>query len=80
MEETTVQTPGSPWKNVAYRSTFEEADAIRNDTLLEEGMQAKVKFMPSMGKFAVKVRRDPLLVAKEQLVTKNKKKRNKKNA
>lgn len=80
MEETTVQTPGAPWKNVAYKATFEEADEVRNSRLQEEGIQAKVKFMPSMGKFAVKVRRDPFLVLQEQLVTKKNKKRKKKNA
>lgn len=77
MEETTVQTPGSPWKNIALRPTFEEADAIRNEKLQEEGMQCKVKWLSSMDRFAVKARRDPLLEAKEKLVRKNKKKHKK---
>jgi len=77
MEETEVQTPGKPWKNAAYRATFEEADAIRNERLQEEGTQAKVKWMPSMNQFAVKVRRDPIVEATEKLVMKKNKKRKK---
>ena len=78
MEEQEDQVPGASWKNVAYRMTFEEADAVRVEKLLEEGMQAKVKWMPSMDKFAVKARRDPLVVATEKLARKNNKKGNKK--
>ena len=77
MEEVEVQIPGKAWKNSAFKETFEEADTIRVERLLEKGTEAKVKWMPSMNKFVVKVRVDPIVASTEKLIKKNKKKRKK---
>ncbi len=78
-----------PWKNESFHDTFESADAIRSKLLriwkenpIYEGMQAKIKWMPSKSKFAVKIRMDPNLT-KDEIIKEKKngksRKRNKKN-
>lgn len=61
MEEA-IQTPGAPWDIYKFADTFSIADAIRNEKLEEEGMQAKVHWLPSVERFVVKTRKDPNLV------------------
>lgn len=67
-----------PWKNTATKKTFAEADMVRNEILEDETMQAKVKRYVDEGteKFVVKSRKNPALIAEEDLV--NGKKRNRK--
>jgi len=72
-----VQKQGKTWKNSAYKATFEEADAIRIERLLEPGTEAKVKWLESENRFVVKVRRDPIIEASEKLFGGNAKKKGK---
>lgn len=69
-EEETVQVEGAPWRNLPFLKTFEEADALRNKKLLEEGTQAKVKRL-SHNRFVVRVRQDPTIIQEKK--TKKKK-------
>ena len=64
-EEEVTHTQGSPWKNLPALKTFEEADALRNDKLLEEGTQAKVKRL-SPTQFVVRVRQDPSFIQEKK--------------
>jgi len=87
--EPTTTAPGPPWKNESTHPTFEEADSIRQKLLRiwskdpkHEGMQVKVKFMPSKHKFVVKTRLHPDFVEKKEKNNKKdgkNRKRNKKN-
>ena len=77
-----------PWKNESFHVSFEEADSIRNKLLRiwesdkkHEGMQVKIKFMPSKNKFAVKTRLHPdFETKKEEKKSGKNRKRNKKNS
>ena len=80
--------PNKPWKNESFHPTFEEADSIRSKLLRiwkedkkYEGMQAKVKWMPSKNRFVVKTRLHPdFEVKKEEKKRGKSRKRNKKNS
>ena len=88
-EESTPTHLGKKWKNDSFHATFEQADAIRQkllriwvDNPVHEGMEVKVKYMPSRARFVVKTRRHPDFDAKPQKETKKNgkgKRRNKKN-
>ncbi|HAI44898.1 MAG TPA: hypothetical protein DCM40_45850 [Maribacter sp.] len=88
-EESTPTHLGKKWKNDSFHSTFEQADAIRQkllriwvDNPVHEGMEVKVKYMPSRNRFVVKTRRHPDFDPKPQRETKKNgkgKRRNKKN-
>jgi hypothetical protein len=67
-----------PWKNTATKKTFAEADVVRNEILEDETMQAKVKRYVDEGveRFVVKSRKNPAIIAEENLV--KDKKRNRK--
>ena len=77
-----------PWKNESFHTTFEEADSIRNKLLRiwesdkkHEGMQIKVRWLPSKNKFVVKTRLHPdFEVKKEEKKSGKSRKRNKKNS
>ena len=77
-----------PWKNESFHISFEEADSIRNKLLRiwesdkkDEGMQVKIKFMPSKNKFVVKTRLHPdFETKKEEKKSGKNRKRNKKNS
>ena len=77
-----------PWKNQSFHNTFEEADLIRNKLInvwkedkKQEGMQAKVKWMPSKNKFVVKTRLHPDFEPKKEEKKHGKnRKRNKKDS
>ena len=77
-----------PWKNESSHTTFEEADSIRSKLLRiwkedkkHEGMQVKIKYMPSKNKFVVKTRLHPdFEVKKEEKKRGKNRKRNKKNS
>ena len=73
-----------PWKNESFHSVYEEADQKRNklvslwkDNPSHEGMQAKVKYLPSRNSFVVKTRLHPdfqnKLKSKKKNVKSNKK-------
>ena len=77
-----------PWKDESFHETFESADAIRqkliriweNDSK-HEGMQVKIKWMPSKKRFAVKTRLHPdFQPNKEEKKSGKSRKRNKKNS
>ena len=81
--------PNKPWKNESFHITFEEADSIRNKLLRiwesdkkHEGMQVKIKYMPSKNKFVVKTRLHPdfEIKKKEKKKSGKNRKRNKKNS
>ena len=67
-----------PWKNTVTKKTFAEVDAIRNEILEDDTMQAKVKRYVDEGveRFVVKSRKNPAIIAEENLV--KDKKRNRK--
>jgi len=77
-----------PWKNESIHNTFQEADNIRNKLLTiwadnpsHEGMQVKIKFMPSKNGFVVKTRLHPDFEPKKEKKKSGKsKRRNKKNS
>mgnify|MGYP003655722863 CR=1 FL=1 len=78
-----------PWKNESFHITFEEADSIRSKLLRtwksdpkHEGMQVKIKFMPSKDKFVVKTRLHPdfEIKKKEKKKSGKNRKRNKKDS
>ena len=77
-----------PWKYESFHVTFEEADSIRNKLLRiwkedkkHEGMQVKIKYMPSKNKFVVKTRLHPDFEAKKEEKKRGKnRKRNKKDS
>ncbi len=77
-----------PWHNESFHTTFEEADSIRNKLIRiwkedtkHEGMQVKVKWMPSKNKFVVKTRLHPdFEPKKEEKKSGKSRKRNKKNS
>lgn len=71
-KEETIKN-GAPWSNFASRKNFEDADKLRNEKLQEEGLQVKIKYLPSMKRFVVKVRQDPAFLLSEKLVKKSKK-------
>lgn len=68
---------GQPWKVVKLCDDFETADLLRKNLLADskDGLQAKVKFLPSTGKFVVKSRKPQLPEILE--TNKNSKKNNK---
>ena len=76
------------WKNESFHETFEAADAIRNKLIRiwnndskHEGMQIKIKWMPSKNRFAVKTRLHPDIETKKEKKKSGKsRKRNKKNS
>ena len=76
-----------PWINESFHITFEEADSIRSKLLRiwkedkkHEGMQVKIKYMPSMNKFVVKTRLHPDFEPKKENKKHGKnRKRNKKD-
>ena len=80
--------PNKLWKNKSFHLTFEEANFIRNKLIKiwkedkkHEGMQVKVKWMPSKNKFVVKTRLHPdIEVGKEEKKRGKNHKRNKKNS
>ena len=77
-----------PWNNESWHVSFEEADAIRSKLLRiwkqdpkYEGMQAKVRWMPSKNKFVVKTRVHPdFELKKEEKKSGKSRKRNKKDS
>jgi len=77
-----------PWKNESFHTSFEEADSIRYKLLRiwesdkkHEGMQIKVRWLPSKNKFVVKTRLHPdFEVKKEEKKSGKSRKRNKKNS
>lgn len=71
---------GHPWKNYVTKKTFLEADAIRNEILEDNTMQAKVRRYVEDGieRFVVKSRKNPALIAEESLVTDKKRNRKQK--
>jgi len=71
-EEKVTQKPGKSWKSIVYRSTYAEADKFRNEKLKEKDLDVKVKFMPSMDKFAVKTRKKAIVESETELVKDNK--------
>ena len=79
---------GKPWNNESYHSTFEEADSVRSKLKRiwesshdHEGMQIKVRFLPSKNKFVVKTRLHPdFEIKKEKKKSGKNRKRNKKNS
>jgi len=73
-EEENVQVEGAPWSNLLAFKTFEEADAIRKEQLLEEGTQAKVKCV-SLTRFVVRVRQDLTIIQEKKTKKKTKKKK-----
>ena len=81
-------TPNKPWKNESFHTTFEEADYIRSKLLRmwaadtkHEGMQVKVRWLPSKNKFVVKTRLHPDFEPKKEEKKRGKsRKRNKKNS
>ena len=81
---------GKKWKNESFHHTFDQADAIRQKLIriwatnqAHEGMEVKVKFLPSKQKFVVKTRRHPSFDKKPEKKEEKKigksKQRNKKN-
>jgi hypothetical protein len=80
--------PSKPWKNESFHITYEEADSIRNklnriwkEDPKYEGMQVKVKWLPSKNKFVVKTRLHPDFEPKKEKKKSGKsRKRNKKNS
>jgi len=77
---------GKPWKNESFHKTYEEADLARSILLEDweeskkEGMQTKIKFMPSRSRFVVKTRLHPDFQIKEEKKHGKNKRRNKKNS
>ena len=77
-----------PWKNESFHASFEEADSIRNklyriwkEDSKYEGMQVKVRWLPSKNKFVVKTRLHPDFEPKKEEKKRGKsRKRNKKNS
>ena len=76
------------WKNESFHETYETANAIRNkliniwnNDLEHDGMEVKVKWMPSKNKFVVNTRLRPDFEAKKENKKHGKnKQRNKKNS
>ena len=58
MNETTPHVEGPPWDIFKRFSTFEEADRVRTELLLEEDMQVKVQCLRKTDMYAVKTRYD----------------------
>ena len=75
-----------PWKNESFHHTFDQADAIRqklkriwDSSETHQGMEVKVKFLPSRSQYVVKTRKPVDLSKKEQNKNGKSKRRNKKN-
>jgi hypothetical protein len=74
LKEVVEQKQGQPWKVEKVCDSFETADSVRKNLLTDskDGLKAKVKFLPSTGKFVVKSRKP------EEIVVEQKSKKNKK--
>ena len=83
-----VKENKKPWNNESYHITFEEANSVRDKLKRiwesnhdHEGMQVKVKFLPSKNKFVVKTRLHPdFEIKKEKKKSGKSRKGNKKNS
>lgn len=79
LKETVEQKQGQPWKVEKVCDNFESADVVRKNLLADskDGLKAKVKFLPSTGKFVVKSRK-PEEAPAEQKTNNKKSKKSKK--
>ena len=75
-----------PWKNESFHTSYEEADTKRNKLVDlwannhdHEGMQVKVKYLPSRDRYVIKTRLHPDFEEKEVKKKKKNAKSNKKN-
>jgi hypothetical protein len=75
LKEAVIQKEGKPWKVVKTCDDFNSADTARKNLLSDskDGTQAKVKFLPSTGKFVVKARKPEEAPAEQKTNKKSKK-------
>ena len=78
-EAAVEQKQGQPWKVEKVCDDFNTADLARKNILANnrDGIEAKVKFLPSMGKFVVKSRKpeQPVVEVLEEKTSKKKTKK-----
>jgi hypothetical protein len=74
-KEVVEQKQGQPWKVEKTCEEFATADSVRKNLLAnsKDGLQAKVKFLPSIGKFVVKSRNPQEAVVEQKTNKKSKK-------
>ena len=65
--EERVHIEGAPWKIAGRFSTFEEADQKRLELVMEENLQAKVRWARLRDDFVVKTRIDPEVALEEEI-------------
>lgn len=77
LKEAVESKAGQPWKVEKQFDDFASADVARANTLAasRDGLQAKVKFLPSLNKFVLKTRR-PVEAQAEAPKGKSKKNKN----
>ena len=77
LKEAVEHKQGQPWKVVKVCDEFATADQARKNLLADskDGTQAKVKFLPSTGKFVVKSRNPQDSEVEQKTEKKNKKAR-----
>ncbi len=75
LKEVVEQKQGQPWKVEKVCDNFESADVVRKNLLADskDGLKAKVKFLPSIGKFVVKSRNPQEAVVEQKTNKKSKK-------
>ena len=64
--EERVNVEGPPWKIAGRFSTFEEADQKRLELVMEENLQAKVRWARLRDDFVVKTRINPEVALEEE--------------
>ena len=64
--EERVHVEGPPWKIAGRFSTFEEADQKRLELVMEEDLQAKVRWARLRDDFVVKTRINPEVALEEE--------------
>jgi len=64
--EERVHVEGRPWKIAGRFSTFEEADQKRLELVMEEDLQAKVRWARLRDDFVVKTRINPEVALEEE--------------
>ncbi len=64
LKEVVEQKVGQPWKVEKQFDDFTSADVARKNLLADSknGMQVKVKFLPSLNKFVLKTRKHEVVV------------------